>query len=96
MTTVSWILAVVLMLHKGRPLVPQHYRSRSIAAGMIAITNLTVCFLYPRHHKVTCAFGYPYMQDRAWKDRSVSVFDLENLEEEGKLRGEEMPWANDQ
>eukprot|EP00903_Cladosiphon_okamuranus_P011527 g10854.t1 len=36
------------------------------------------------------------MQDRAWKDTTVSVFDLENMEEEGKLRGEEMPWANDQ
>lgn len=31
-----------------------------------------------------------------WKDRTLSVFDLEDLEEEGKLRGEEMPWANDQ
>ncbi|CAM9504245.1 unnamed protein product [Ascophyllum nodosum] len=35
-------------------------------------------------------------QDRIWKDATVSVFDLENLEQEGKLRGEEMPWANDQ
>ncbi|CAN0139037.1 unnamed protein product [Pylaiella littoralis] len=36
------------------------------------------------------------MQDRAWKDTTVSVFDLENMEEDGKLKGEEMPWANDQ
>ncbi|CBJ31091.1 conserved unknown protein [Ectocarpus siliculosus] len=35
------------------------------------------------------------MQDRAWKDATVSVFDLENMEEDGKLRGEDMPWAND-
>eukprot|EP00904_Undaria_pinnatifida_P013549 jgi/Undpi1/9324/HiC_scaffold_26.g11782.m1 len=34
-------------------------------------------------------------QDRAWKDTTVSVFDLENLEEQGKMQGEEMPWAND-
>lgn len=34
-------------------------------------------------------------QDRAWKDTTVSVFDLENMEEDGQLRGEEMPWAND-
>lgn len=36
-----------------------------------------------------------FFQDRAWKDTTVSVFDLENMEEEGQLRGEEMPWAND-
>eukprot|EP00752_Nemacystus_decipiens_P017738 g15905.t1 len=36
------------------------------------------------------------LQDRAWKDTTVSVFDLENMEEDGALRGEEMPWANDQ
>lgn len=34
-------------------------------------------------------------QDRAWKDTTVSVFDLEDLEEQGKMQGEEMPWAND-
>ena len=36
-----------------------------------------------------------FWQDRAWKDTTVSVFDLENMEEDGELRGEEMPWAND-
>lgn len=41
-----------------------------------------------------CVVGV--VQDRAWKDATVSVFDLENLEDEGQMRGEEMPWANDQ
>ncbi|CAM9422076.1 unnamed protein product, partial [Choristocarpus tenellus] len=34
-------------------------------------------------------------QDRAWKDRSVSVFDLENMEDQAAMKGEEMPWQND-
>lgn len=36
------------------------------------------------------------LQDRAWKEATVSVFDLENMEDQGKMQGEEMPWANDQ
>ncbi|CAM9143277.1 unnamed protein product [Discosporangium mesarthrocarpum] len=35
------------------------------------------------------------LQDRAWKDKSVSVFDLETMEEEARMKGEEMPWQNE-
>mmetsp|Transcript_3560 Transcript_3560/g.7361 ORF Transcript_3560/g.7361 Transcript_3560/m.7361 type:complete len:534 (+) Transcript_3560:233-1834(+) len=33
-------------------------------------------------------------QDRAWKDETTSIFDLELLEVEAEQRGEEVPWAN--
>lgn len=35
-------------------------------------------------------------QDHMWNKASVSVFDLENLEEEAKSRGEKMAWEGDQ
>jgi hypothetical protein len=34
-------------------------------------------------------------QDRMWKDGGVSVFDLEKMEDEALMRGEQAPWAND-
>ncbi|KAG5190044.1 hypothetical protein JKP88DRAFT_176218 [Tribonema minus] len=34
-------------------------------------------------------------QDRAWREHGASVWDLEKLENDAMLRGEEMPWAND-
>lgn len=34
-------------------------------------------------------------QDRAWKDTTTSIFDLETLEIEADKMGEEAPWAKD-
>lgn len=34
-------------------------------------------------------------QDRAWKDSTTSIFDLETLEIDAQQRGEVAPWAND-
>ena len=33
-------------------------------------------------------------QDRAWKEQTTSIFDLEPLEIEAERRGETAPWAN--
>lgn len=33
-------------------------------------------------------------QDRAWKEQTTSIFDLEQLEIEAERRGESAPWAN--
>jgi hypothetical protein len=33
-------------------------------------------------------------QDRAWKEQTTSIFDLEQLEIEAERRGETAPWAN--
>jgi len=33
-------------------------------------------------------------QDRAWKEQTTSIFDLETLEIEAERRGETAPWAN--
>jgi hypothetical protein len=33
-------------------------------------------------------------QDRAWKEQTTSIFDLEQMELEAKARGEEAPWSN--
>ncbi|CAM9144394.1 unnamed protein product [Chrysoparadoxa australica] len=34
-------------------------------------------------------------QDKAWNDASVSVWDLEKIEDQALISGEEAPWAND-
>jgi len=34
-------------------------------------------------------------QDRAWKEQTTSIFDLETLEIEAERRGETAPWANE-
>ena len=34
-------------------------------------------------------------QDRMWADGTVSVWDLETMEQEGEIRGEDMPWHGD-
>ena len=34
------------------------------------------------------------IQDRAWKEQTTSIFDLETLEIEAERRGETAPWAN--
>lgn len=34
-------------------------------------------------------------QDRAWKEQTTSIFDLETLEIEAERRGETAPWATD-
>ena len=31
-------------------------------------------------------------QDRMWKDGTVSVWDLETMEQQGEIMGEQMPW----
>lgn len=33
-------------------------------------------------------------QDRAWKEQTTSIFDLEQLEIEAERRGESAPWSN--
>ena len=33
-------------------------------------------------------------QDRAWREHGSSVWDLEKIEEEARLKGEDLPWAN--
>ena len=33
-------------------------------------------------------------QDRAWKDQTTSIFDLEQMELEAESRGEHAPWTN--
>jgi hypothetical protein len=33
-------------------------------------------------------------QDRAWKEQTTSIFDLETLEIEAERNGERAPWAN--
>jgi hypothetical protein len=33
-------------------------------------------------------------QDRAWKEHSTSIFDLEQMELEAAARGEHAPWTN--
>lgn len=33
-------------------------------------------------------------QDRAWKDQTTSIFDLETMEIEAERMGETAPWAN--
>lgn len=33
-------------------------------------------------------------QDRAWKEQSTSIFDLEKMELEAEARGEHAPWTN--
>mmetsp|Transcript_18723 Transcript_18723/g.40559 ORF Transcript_18723/g.40559 Transcript_18723/m.40559 type:complete len:116 (-) Transcript_18723:103-450(-) len=33
-------------------------------------------------------------QDRAWKEQTTSIFDLETLEIEAERRGETAPWGN--
>jgi len=33
-------------------------------------------------------------QDRMWKEKTTSIFDLETLEIEAEKRGETAPWAN--
>ena len=37
---------------------------------------------------------YPTTQDRAWKDSTRSIFDLETLEIEAERMGVTAPWAN--
>jgi hypothetical protein len=37
---------------------------------------------------------YSMSQDRAWKEQTTSIFDLETLEIEAERRGEFAPWAN--
>ena len=34
-------------------------------------------------------------QDRAWKEQTTSIFDLETLEIDAERRGETAPWANE-
>ena len=34
-------------------------------------------------------------QDRAWNDQTVSVWDLETMEQQGEITGETMPWHGD-
>ena len=34
------------------------------------------------------------LQDRAWKEQTTSIFDLETLEIEAERRGETAPWGN--
>jgi len=33
-------------------------------------------------------------QDRAWKEQTTSIFDLEQMEIEAEQRGENAPWSN--
>ena len=33
-------------------------------------------------------------QDRAWKEQTTSIFDLERMELEAEANGETAPWAN--
>jgi hypothetical protein len=35
-----------------------------------------------------------HRQDRAWKEQTTSIFDLEQLEIEAERRGETAPWSN--
>lgn len=42
----------------------------------------------------SCHCIYLAQQDRAWKDQTTSIFDLETLEIEAERRGETAPWAN--
>ena len=37
--------------------------------------------------------GYP-TQDRAWKEETTSIFDLEAMEIEAERMGERAPWTN--
>lgn len=39
-------------------------------------------------------FLFSAVQDRAWKEQTTSIFDLETLEIEAERRGETAPWAN--
>lgn len=46
-----------------------------------------------RTHKVYTVY-LTLSQDRAWKEQTTSIFDLETLEIEAERRGETAPWAN--
>jgi len=34
-------------------------------------------------------------QDRMWNDGTVSIWDLEQMEQEAEINGEQMPWHGD-
>ena len=38
--------------------------------------------------------SFDRLKDRAWKEQTTSIFDLETLEIEAERRGETAPWAN--
>lgn len=38
--------------------------------------------------------SYCYLQDRAWKEETTSIFDLERMELEAEAMGESAPWTN--
>jgi hypothetical protein len=45
-------------------------------------------------NKVNLSLATAFLQDRAWKEQTTSIFDLETLEIEAERRGESAPWAN--
>lgn len=57
---------------------------------------LSSCYVYKAGRNLTkhVIHSFDLRKDRAWKEQTTSIFDLETLEIEAERRGETAPWAN--
>ena len=57
---------------------------------------MSSCLVYKAGRNLTkhIIHSFDRLKDRAWKEQTTSIFDLETLEIEAERRGETAPWAN--
>lgn len=76
----------------------RNFGNMEIEKGVTVIERVTKC-VAEAEQVSTSIYGESMtaeeQQDRMWKDGTISIWDLETLEQQAEIQGEQMPWHQD-